>query len=455
MLGSFGIRVFADIYQARMSTGIFCSCAETRRRSYSCLLLLRWFGIVENLEVFAGCLEASEILQDGRDRAFLCRIPALTMLGNYLQKHPDLMYVHVWPPKPLLTSILYHIVLLVSNASQQANSDLQYSTIWLPALQLVVLDAGRSHKTQKVCTQDSTISTLEPFKFHTCLWLAIYQQTLTSWQAFWRAFWGCQCTTAWWRWCHATRGRIEPISPFFKRHVYFILIFKSWTGSDIFLFNPAIPCNQDGHPVPKDAPPTPSNTHDKDWTPFSNWITFELGEFLYKEKQMLQCKINKLLELWAASLAEHSGTLPYTLQQQMYDTIDAITVGDVPWQTFSLKYSGKVPDGVTPSWMLADYEIHFHNLHLLAHQQLSNPAFKDGFDPILRRDFDRNDNRVYNNFMPSDWSWKQANMLMQVPNNKGAMIVPLIFGSNHGFSGNWTKQLLPLVYVERRDHKRL
>ncbi len=145
---------------------------------------------------------------------------------------------------------------------------------------------------------------------------------------------------------------------------------------------------------------------------------------------MSQRKINKLLELWAVLLLEHGGTPPFASQQHLYDTIDAITVGNIPWATFSLKYSGEVPDGPIPSWMSQSYEIHFCDPHLLARQQLNNPGFKDGFDPIPRRDFDRNRNRVYNDFMSGSWSWKQADILAQDQNNHGAMIVPLIFGSD-------------------------
>ncbi|PSS37092.1 hypothetical protein PHLCEN_2v1058 [Hermanssonia centrifuga] len=192
----------------------------------------------------------------------------------------------------------------------------------------------------------------------------------------------------------------------------------------------AVPCDPNGNPVPIDTPPTPPNAPNDDWKPFSSRIAFKLGEFLYKEEQMLQRKINKLFELWTASLLEHGGTPPFTSQQHMYETIDAITVGDVPWKTFSVKYSGEVPDGTTPSWMLSEYEIHFRDPHLLAQQHLSNPGFKDGFDPIPRRDFDSKGGRVYNDFMSGSWSWKQADALAQDPKNLGAMIVPLIFGSD-------------------------
>ncbi|PSS33983.1 hypothetical protein PHLCEN_2v1973 [Hermanssonia centrifuga] len=192
----------------------------------------------------------------------------------------------------------------------------------------------------------------------------------------------------------------------------------------------AVRCDQDGNPVQDGTPPAPSNAQTNDWKPFSNRVAFELGEFLYKEEQMSQRKIDKLLELWAASLLEYDGTPPFASQQHMYDTIDAIAVGDVPWATFSVKYSGEVPDGDIPTWMLSEYEIHFRDPHLLARQHLSNPGFKDGFDPIPRRDFDSKGDRVYNDFMSGHWSWKQADILAQDPKNCGAMIMPLIFGSD-------------------------
>ncbi|THH00180.1 hypothetical protein EW026_g2320 [Hermanssonia centrifuga] len=191
----------------------------------------------------------------------------------------------------------------------------------------------------------------------------------------------------------------------------------------------AVPCDKDGKSVPSNAQPASVEAHGN-WEPFKDRIAFETAEFLYKEEQMSQTKISKLMDLWAASLLEHGGTPPFSSHAKMYKTIDSIAVGEVPWQTFSVKYAGEVPDGVTPSWMLADYDIHYRDPDLIARQRLDNSSFKDGFDPIPRRDFDRDGGRVYKDFMSGNWAWTQADLLAENPNNEGAMVVPLVFGSD-------------------------
>ncbi|PSR77799.1 hypothetical protein PHLCEN_2v7699 [Hermanssonia centrifuga] len=113
----------------------------------------------------------------------------------------------------------------------------------------------------------------------------------------------------------------------------------------------AVPCDKDGKLVPSNAPPAIAEAHNN-WAPFKDRIAFETAEFLYKEEQMSQTKISKLMDLWAASLLEHGGTPPFSSHAKMYETIDSIVVGEVPWQTFSVKYAGKVPDGVdTPPFL--------------------------------------------------------------------------------------------------------
>ncbi len=190
-----------------------------------------------------------------------------------------------------------------------------------------------------------------------------------------------------------------------------------------------MPCDKDGKSVPSNAQPASVEAHGN-WEPFKDRIAFETAEFLYKEEQMSQTKISKLMDLWAASLLEHGGTPPFSSYAKMYKTIDSIAVGEVPWQTFSVKYAGEVPDGVTPSWMLADYDIHYRDPDLIARQRLDNSSFKDGFDPIPRRAFDRDGGRVYKDFMSGNWAWTQADLLAENPNNEGAMVVPLVFGSD-------------------------
>ena len=51
-----------------------------------------------------------------------------------------------------------------------------------------------------------------------------------------------------------------------------------------------------------------------------------------------------LLELWAATLACHDDSPPFSDYQNLYDTIDATPIGGVPWQSATLSYDGPHPD---------------------------------------------------------------------------------------------------------------
>ena len=69
--------------------------------------------------------------------------------------------------------------------------------------------------------------------------------------------------------------------------------------------------------------------------------------------------IDRLLELWAVSLFQHNDNPPFSNHQDLYATIDSTQIGDVPWETFSLKYDGAVPGGEVPPWMTSSFDIWF------------------------------------------------------------------------------------------------
>ena len=52
--------------------------------------------------------------------------------------------------------------------------------------------------------------------------------------------------------------------------------------------------------------------------------------------------INRLMEIWSANIQE--GTSPFSNCKHLQAHIDAIKVGDIPWQSFSCKYKGAVTD---------------------------------------------------------------------------------------------------------------
>ena len=99
-------------------------------------------------------------------------------------------------------------------------------------------------------------------------------------------------------------------------------------------------CDEHGRPLPHGTPPTPheSDKANDDWTPYRDWVQFEVADFLYRQNQMSANDINFVTGLWAASLAPHNDSLLFKNAKDMYDTIDAMPLGNVPWQSFTMNY---------------------------------------------------------------------------------------------------------------------
>ena len=105
--------------------------------------------------------------------------------------------------------------------------------------------------------------------------------------------------------------------------------------------SPGERCDRDGTPVPPNAPPGPQVVSaDDDWSPFSSRAGFELAEYVFTDAELSRRKIDKLLELWAATLVPHDAPPPITNHQDLYHQIDAIELGDVRWENARLKYDG-------------------------------------------------------------------------------------------------------------------
>ena len=61
--------------------------------------------------------------------------------------------------------------------------------------------------------------------------------------------------------------------------------------------------------------------------------------------------IDDLLTLWAAGASASGGDPPFVNHTDLYNTIDAIPVGGVPWQGFDISYTGPQPETDIPPWM--------------------------------------------------------------------------------------------------------
>lgn len=118
--------------------------------------------------------------------------------------------------------------------------------------------------------------------------------------------------------------------------------------------------------------------------------------------------IDKLLTIWAADAAACSGEPPFVDHEHLYKKIDAIPVGGVPWQKFSVSYSGPQPETNALPWKEQTYEIYFRDPHQLFLNMLANPTFADNFDYMPMREFDIHGSCRYEHFMSGDWAWRQA-----------------------------------------------
>ena len=147
-------------------------------------------------------------------------------------------------------------------------------------------------------------------------------------------------------------------------------------------------------------------THD--WAPFTSRAGFELADFLFADSEMSQRRIDRILELWAATLIPHHDSPPIIDHLDLHRQIDAIPLGDIPWECFSLKYGGAPPQMVNPpEWKLAEHEIWYRNPRLVIKNILANPDFHGHINYAAYRESE-NGKRQYSNVMSGNWAWKES-----------------------------------------------
>lgn len=182
-------------------------------------------------------------------------------------------------------------------------------------------------------------------------------------------------------------------------------------ATDIPLLNilTATICDANGNPIPRNAPPPPYDDPEQtDWSPYESRAHFELAEFLYKENQMSAGNIDKLLNIWGQHAASTGGEAPFRNHKALYETIDSTPVGDVPWQSFKLKYDGIRPTRDAPAWMDDEHIVWFRDPCDLLRNLLSNTDFDGEFDYMPFQEYDDNGNHRYQDFMSGNWAWRQA-----------------------------------------------
>lgn len=144
-----------------------------------------------------------------------------------------------------------------------------------------------------------------------------------------------------------------------------------------------------------------------DFSPFHTRVEFELAEFLYTREQMSSGNINFLMDLWTATLLKYGDNSPFSNSRDLYHTIDAIKLGEVPWKTHKFCWHGDIPERNPPPWMSKTFDIWFRDPRKVVQNMLGNPDFDGEIDYSPLREFDGSTRRL-KNFMSGDWVWRQA-----------------------------------------------
>ena len=122
---------------------------------------------------------------------------------------------------------------------------------------------------------------------------------------------------------------------------------------------------------------------------------------------MSKSNINDLLRIMKTRTTGEGNATSFENCDDLYNTIDSITEGEVPWDSFSVQYNGPRPETNIPQWMDEKYEVFYRNPHEVVKSMLRNKTFDGHFDYTPYRQFE-NGQRVWCDFMSGNFSWKQA-----------------------------------------------
>ncbi|KAI6162666.1 hypothetical protein EDD17DRAFT_1776455 [Pisolithus thermaeus] len=104
--------------------------------------------------------------------------------------------------------------------------------------------------------------------------------------------------------------------------------------------------------------------------------------------------------------------------KDMYQTIDNTCIGNVKWQSFTVKYTGDVVANPAP-WMHDEYDVVWN--------MLANPKFTNNMDLQPFHEYNTADStQQWQDFMSGDWAWHQAVR----PGCLGLVFIPIILGSD-------------------------
>jgi hypothetical protein len=192
----------------------------------------------------------------------------------------------------------------------------------------------------------------------------------------------------------------------------------------------AVPCDENGNTLPPGSLPPPRIPADatplNPWNPFPDRLAFEFADYHFTELQSSEAQINRALDHWLASTLLAGGdadSIPWRKAQEMYATINSIKEGPAPWMTVKFKYTGPLPAGIPPKWMLETYRLCFRDPHAVLLNQIASPDFQDHFNYVPYVQFNAKRDRVWLNLMSGSWAWEEAVSIGTYPNSLSTHLV--------------------------------
>jgi hypothetical protein len=76
------------------------------------------------------------------------------------------------------------------------------------------------------------------------------------------------------------------------------------------------------------------------WSLYHNNIEFITAEFIFKQSHMSNSAADTLFDLMAVQLLKHNDSPPFANHKDLRKVIDAVQLGDVPWQCLLVQYTG-------------------------------------------------------------------------------------------------------------------
>ncbi|KAG2040104.1 hypothetical protein BDR03DRAFT_1034319 [Suillus americanus] len=192
------------------------------------------------------------------------------------------------------------------------------------------------------------------------------------------------------------------------------------------------PCDLEGNFLPPGTSPPPlTDRAPDDWTPYKSRVEFELADYLFTKNQTPAHSIDHLLNIWAALLIHASSkSTIFSDHCSVYKAIDNTPLSNVKWESFTVKYTGNIPEEGTAPWMADSHEVWFRDPRKVIRNMLANPDFAVEMDLRPYREFTtKNDESQWKDFMSGDWAYKQ-DIISKNTDTHGSTFVPVILRSN-------------------------